>query len=670
LLVLDNCEHLPSAAPSIVELLAACPELTVLATSRASLHVSGEHQFQVPPLELPRLTPLPDLAALAEVPSVQLFVHRARSAWPDFSLSTANARAIAEVCVRLDGLPLAIELAAARSRLLEPNELLLRLERRLSALASGPRDLAPRQRTLRSAIAWSYDLLSVDEQRQFRRLGVFVGGCTLDAAEAIASDPHEPAASILDGVASLLDRNLLRSESDSIGETRVGMLETIREFALEQVTAAAELNATQQRHAAYFADLAEQAAPPRLDGPDGPALLVRLEREHDNLRAALSWLIEYGGAEQSLRMAGALWGFWEVHGNFSEATAWLEIAMAQDQAWVSAQTRARALLGAATLYRDRGDYASALPFARESLSIRRRLGDPAALAEALIMLADMIAISGGDAAESIALATESLTIRQQRGDAVGTVWSMYVLGAMAMYRADFKEARAFMERALAYQRGQADNIVESLILRSLGVMSHTHGDGVTARRLLDQASALLRERGDSGRSSAATVISLGDVVSGDGQPAAGRALLERGLAHMTELGDSLGIVIASVLLGTPPPDGLLSELGEPLFTAGWRHFVGRDLPTGSLTEPGAVRRSARPLARTARATPPDPLTAREREVLQLLARRASNREIADELVLSVRTVERHVANIYAKLAVSGRRQVAAYARQRGWLSPD
>ena len=235
LLVLDNLEHLLGAAPALVELLAACRDVTLLVTSRAPLHVSGEHRLDVTPLALPQLEPLPDVPDLAQVPSVRLFVERAAAVAPGFSLSPANAGVVAELCVRLDGLPLAIELAAARCRLLEPHELLTRHESQLAVLKDGPRDAPPRQRALRAAIGWSYALLAPSEQRLFRRLGMFAGGCTLEAAEAVAHADGEPALDMLESVATLLDHGLLRKESDPRGGLRVGMLETIRAFAIEQL---------------------------------------------------------------------------------------------------------------------------------------------------------------------------------------------------------------------------------------------------------------------------------------------------------------------------------------------------------------------------------------------------------------------------------------------------
>jgi predicted ATPase/DNA-binding CsgD family transcriptional regulator len=664
LLVLDNFEHLLSASPVVVELVASCPELSVLVTSRAPLHVSGEHQFPVPPLELPCLTPLPSLEALEDVASVRLFVQRARAVRPDFSLSPANAQAVAELCVRLDGLPLAIELTAAASAVLEPSELLARLQRRLALFGEGPRDLPARQRTLRGAIAWSHDLLAPEEQRLFRRLGVFAGGCTLEAAAAVVGAADEPPLDVLEGIASLLDRSLLRKEPRSESGLRVGLLETIREFALEQLAASGDLALTNDGHAAYFAALAEQAASPRLDAPDGPALLVELDREHDNLRAALRWLLDHGRAELSVRLAGALWSFWEARGHLSEGLAWLRAALAQGQT-ASPAARARALIGVAALHRTRSEYPAAVAAARESAAIRRQLGDQAALAEALIMLADMLALAG-DPGEAAALAAESVAIRRQRGDLVGTAWALLVLGNIATSQGDFAAARAHYEEAFALRAGLSNSQIDGWLLHCLGANHGGGGDATAARALLEQALALFRARSEP-RGIAWSLLTLGDLDLRQADTAAGLALLEESLVRFDELGESAGVVVCSVLLRRPLPPGLLSELGAPLMRAMWRK-LGREMPAIPDLERGTTGQEAAfsPLAQAAPL--PDGLTPRQVEVLVLLARHYSDREIADELVLSVRTVERHVANIYAKTGVSSRRMAAEYAKRHGLLS--
>ncbi|MBV9356738.1 MAG: AAA family ATPase, partial [Chloroflexi bacterium] len=636
LLVLDNVEHVLPAAPALVGLLAACPDLRLLATSRAPLRVSGEHRLDVAPLALPALEPLPSLVDLAQVPSVRLLIDRAAAVSPGFTLSPVNARAVAELCVRLDGLPLAIELAAARCRLLEPSELLARLDRRLALLDDGPRDAPPRQRALRAAIDWSYELLAPAEQRLLCRLGVFAGGCTIEAAQAVAVTPDEPAQEILEGIGGLLDHSLLRKEPDPDGYLRVGMLESMRAFALEQLAAQRELESTQRRHALFYVSLAEQAAAPRLDGPKGPALVSRLEREHDNLRAALRWLLDHGDVERGVQLAGALWSFWEVRGHLSEGVTWLDAALASERP-VSPVARARALIGAAALRRERGDYATAAASARESATIRRAVGDQVGLAESLLILAHIVAL-GGDPAEASALAGEALAIRRQRGDTVGMAWAMAVSGLMLMFQGDFSAARVQFEEALALRHGQRDNMVDGWLLRGLGVLVGNEGDATSARRLLEQALDLFGAHDDVGGMGAA-LLGLGDLAVRQGDRAAGRACLEEAGTLLAQGGQLAWFAIASLRLERPVPGRLLEEIGPSALAGYWRGALGRDLrpsvATGAPTETGAVTGTST----TGRDPVAQGLTSREREVLGLVARHYTNREVAEELVLSIRTVE-------------------------------
>src|SRR6266852_4875421 len=337
LLLLDNFEQVVSAAPVVAELLVAAPRLRVLMTSRTSLHLSGEHEFAVPPLSLPDLRDLPPLDRLTQYGAIRLFIERAQAVKSDFALTKENAAAIAAICHQVDGLPLAIELAAGRSKLFSPQALLPRLRNRLKLLVGGAQDLPLRQQTLRGTIAWSYDLLDQAEKILFRRLAVFVGGCTLEAAEAVCHPDRDLEGDVLDAVERLVDKSLLRQEAQADGEPRLLMLETIREYALERLAASGETEATRRRHADYYLALAEQAEP-LLAGEQQVPWLNRLEQEHENLRAALTWVFqEAGGAdlhlkaalrEQTLRLVGALWSFWYIHCHYREGKQWLQAALA------------------------------------------------------------------------------------------------------------------------------------------------------------------------------------------------------------------------------------------------------------------------------------------------------------------------------------------------------
>ncbi len=667
LLVLDNLEQLSGAALVIARLLASCRGLTVLATSRARLRVSGERLLPVEPLDLPRLSPLPPCEELGRVPSVRLLVERATAVAPEFRLTPTNAALVARLCVELDGLPLAIELAAARCRVLESHELLDRMDEKLRLLTDGPRDAPPRQRTLRAAINWSYDLLTPTLQRLFRQLAAFAGGCTLEAAEAVALCTDNPVVDVLDGVTSLIDHSLLRKERVPGGELRVSMLETIREFALEQLAASGELDAVRRRHAAYFANLAERAASPRLDGPQGPALLARLEREHGNLRAALGWLANQGDAEPSLRMAGALWSFWELHGHAPEGLGWLEAAIADD-AEASSDVRARALIGAAVLHREQGDYAAAEAPARESVALRRALGDEAGLAESLLILSNITAATNS-AHQATALATECLEIRRRRGDTVGTTWAMVVLGHVLMFHGDFQSARSHFEAAMVLRSGNLDNLVDGWLLRGLGAICAGANDFATARTLLERGLEVFRAHG-SAAGVGSSLLVLGDLALRFGDPTTGHASLEEAEAELARGGGIGWHTVALLRLGRAPLARLVDEFGTVPIVAGWRVALGRDVPSTIAPEAAAAHGRKRPLAGHAHPTAHEALTRREREVLALVARHYTNREIADELVLSTRTVERHLANIFGKLGVSTRRQASAYGREHGLLPAE
>src|SRR5256886_379555 len=327
LLVLDNFEQVVSAAPRLSDLLARCSLLKLLVTSRAVLHLSAEHEFAVPPLSLPDLNHLPDLVTLSQYEAVALFIARAQALKPEFEVSHASAPAVAEICARLDGLPLAIELAAARIKLLPPPALLARLGQRLAVLTSGGRDAPARQQTLRKTIEWSYQLLDAEEQRLFRRLSVFVGGCTLQAIEAVyaALGTQPPARPVLDGAASLLDKSLLRQTESEAEEPRFVILETIREYGREALKASGEAEVTHQAHAAYFLALAEEAER-AWNGPQQAGGVARLEPEDGKLPGGMKLLLERGEAERALRLGTALWWFWYTQEHMNEG--WNELSRA------------------------------------------------------------------------------------------------------------------------------------------------------------------------------------------------------------------------------------------------------------------------------------------------------------------------------------------------------
>ncbi len=449
LLLLDNFEQIVEAAPQVADLLTSCPQLKLLVTSREVLHVRSEHEFAVPPLALPDPAHLPKLAALARAPSVALFLQRAQAARPEFKLTPTNARAVAEICVRLDGLPLAIELAAARMKLLSPQALLARLDRPLNMLTGGARDVPARQQTLRNTIEWSYQLLDAREQRLFRWLSVFVSGCTLEAAEAICAGPDDEAGQVLDGVASLVDKSLLQRVEQTGGgseeqeDQRLLMLETIREYGRETLIASGEGHAARQAHAGYFLHLAEEAEP-ALKGPLLVAWLERLEREHDNLRTALQWALESGSAEVALRLGIALERFWVVRGQRNEGLAFLQRALA-GSAEVAATIRARALLAAARLAFNQSNYDQGEILAQESLALFRELGDRRGIALSINRLG-VAAWRRGDFRSARVLLEEDLALFREMGDRDRVAWSLFMHGLLDNKQGEYAGASSRFEQ--------------------------------------------------------------------------------------------------------------------------------------------------------------------------------------------------------------------------------
>ena len=416
LLVADNFEQVTEAGPVIEELLLCAPGLRTMVTSRVVLSLQGEQEYPVPPLQVPDAGGLPgDLATLGAVEAVRLFVERAVAASPRFALTGENAPAVAEICARLDGLPLAIELAATRTKVLTPDQILSRLKQSLSLLTSGARSLPERQRTLRGAIAWSYDLLDPVEQRLFARLSVFTGGWTLESAEAVC-DPGELGLDILDGLASLVDKSLIRRVEPPGRPSRFSMLETIREFGLERLEASGDLEPVRRRHAEHFLSLAEEAEP-HLTAADQGEWLDRCDTEHANIRAALRWAVDRGDADRAQTAAGALWRFWQQRGHLAEGLRWLEevLAMPSGQGRTAARAKALAGAGGVAWWTDRG--ASRAVY-EEALAIERELGDPTRLAEALYNQAFAVA-DEHDLESAARLLEESLALFRQVGDEPG-----------------------------------------------------------------------------------------------------------------------------------------------------------------------------------------------------------------------------------------------------------
>jgi predicted ATPase len=495
LIVVDNFEHLVSAAPMLAELLAigGCG-LKFLVTSRAPLHVYGEQEFPVAPLALPDPRSLPSLEALAQYSAIALFVQRASAVKPDFELAEQNAAAIAEICARLDGLPLAIELAAARIKLLSPSAMRTRLAGRLQLLTGGARDLPARQQTLRGAIDWSYDLLNAAEQKLLRRLSVFVGGGTLEAVEAVCNTKNDLGFDLLDGMASIVDKSLVQQVDHPSGDLRFVMLETIREYALDKLTASGEGELTKRAHAAYYVVLAEEGTSDQA-GTENSEWLNCLEAEHNNLLSALDWLTDTGNANWALRLGTALFRFWETREYLTEGRDRLGKILKLEGAMEPTEARGRALFAAGVLAGEQGDYASADTLIEESLQIARKSGDERGVAVCLNALA-VHARDRGDIAVSRRLFEECLALWRGFGDPLTVARSLSNLASIVRLQGDYTGARSFYAECLSIFRESNNRTGIAWSLNYQGDVARDQGDVESARSLYEEGLDTFRELGD------------------------------------------------------------------------------------------------------------------------------------------------------------------------------
>jgi predicted ATPase len=552
LLLLDNFEHLLEAAPGVVELLEACPGLKALVTSRAALHVRGERLYGVSPLLLPNLTQPPLIASLARTPAVALFVERAQAVMAEFRLTEQNAAAVAVICVRLDGLPLAIELAATRVKLLPPETLLARLEQRLSLLTDGARDLPPRHRTLRAAIAWSYDLLDAGEQTLFARLGVFVGGCTLAAAAAVCNASGDLPPDISDAVAALVDKSLLRQEAgvapSEYPEPRFVLLETIREYALERLAASGEADHLRRQHALYYLGLAEGTATLRRDA-NWIERLVRLEAEYDNLRAALAWSqAAAGDARIGLRLARELLFVWMQRGYWTEARSWLTRVLAHPEAAEQTVLRAQVLTSAGLMLVLLNDYVAAQAAFAESLAICDELGDTHERAWVLERLG-WLAREQGDVTLAHARLEESLKLYRELGDNDGIIVVLNTLGEVVVIQEDPARAAVLLEESLALSRSLGNAIGTAWALNHLGHVALLEQDYQRATRLELESLAVFRASGwHMGISWA--FHGLGESALASGELVGAHEWFTRGLSQFRMLSDRAGVAWCLAGLGS------------------------------------------------------------------------------------------------------------------------
>ncbi len=545
LLVLDNCEHLIAACATCADaLLHTAPALKILVTSREPLMIAGETTYRVPSLETPDPEHLPLFASLVCFEAVRLFADRGAAVLPSFAVTEASGPAVAEICCRLDGIPLAIELAAARIRALPVEELRARLDDRFGVLTGGSRVALPRHRTLRATIDWSYGLLSEPERALLCRLAVFTGGWTLEAAEAVCSGGDVPEGEVLDLLAHLVDKSLVILEWP--GDTgRYRLLETVRQYGLELLKENAEALVWQQRHASFFLTLAEEAEP-RLFGPEQDAWFARLEAEHSNLRAALEWLAAQGEAAQGLRLAGALWRFWEVRGHLAEGQTWLAEMLRLAGPDADAAARAKALMGAGGCAYYLRDHPAADVLWAESLTLYRALGGRQGMARVLIYQGWM-ANDRGQFAEARRLYEEGLAICREIGDRQGTAWALARLGLVFYWEGESAGGQHLLEQGLALSKEINDRLGIAQWTYLLGQMRWAQGDLSSAVALTEEGLRLCRALGDR-RDLGFCVALLGLLVVAGGDPVRGFPLIRDGLLLFRELGDPMGI--SCVLYGT------------------------------------------------------------------------------------------------------------------------
>jgi predicted ATPase/DNA-binding XRE family transcriptional regulator len=551
LLVLDNFERLLEAGPPLAQLLAACPRLKVLVTSRVVLHLQGEHNYEVPPLTLPTAGDRPSPEQLARYEGIRLFMQRAQAANAQFTITSENAPTVIELCRRLDGLPLAIELAAARVSLLPPQAVLTRLDNRLELLTSGARDLPDRQRTLRATLDWSYDLLSVAERSLFARLAVFAGGWTLEAAEAVCDVGDE--AEVLQHMSALVDQSLVQQQASIQHEHRFTMLETVREYALERLEESGELERLRRRHASYFLGLAEEEERAS-QGPLQRAWLDRLETEHDNLRAALAWsLTAQGDTVMGLQLTGALSHFWYVREHHSESRMWLQSALERGSGATAA--RAKVLVGAGRLAWFQGEFARANTLVEESLTLYQDLGDDAGAAFALLVLG-RTAVSQGNNGRGETLVEESLALFRQQGNMWGIARALIVLGDGALFEDDVDRATANFQKSLAICQDLEDAEGIALSLLYLGRAAHMRGDDTRSKTLLEESLVMFKDSGDT-RGIAEALLELGRVARAQGSDARALALCRESLVLSQKLDNKILIAFCLTTLA-----GVIQAVGD------------------------------------------------------------------------------------------------------------
>jgi predicted ATPase/DNA-binding CsgD family transcriptional regulator len=666
LLLLDNFEQVVDVARLIAQLLASSPLLTMLITSREPLKVRGEREYPVAPLTISVDATGPVDGEPRHLDAALLFADRAQAVLPSFALTADNAVAVTEICRRLDGLPLAIELAAAQVKLLPPASLLTRLESRLPLLSGSRRDLPERQQTMRNAIAWSYDHLAPPEQALFRRLGVFVGGFTLPAAEEIATAVREPVVEVLRDLASLIDKSLVRVSTAGGGEPRYAMLETIREFALEQLAASDENVPIRDAHAAWCTKVAEVR---RLHGdiwmePEIPGRTIpTLETEYGNVHASLVWLEESGNLGGLARVAGSAYWYWHLYGPRSEGLRWLRRARdAPANSLIDKQSRLWALDALGLLARNTGQLDEAMAAAEECQLLARELDDILAEATAAALIGYIALAQGAyDRAESFS--RRSIALREQ--SAVG--WHVAImqssLGQIAYGRGDLEVAIGELQEALATQRQAGDPFEIAHISGYLALVHCEQGRFQEAAALLAEALPVWQDLNNQENLSE-WLAHLATLSAACGSPRVGASLLASASTLRDAVGHAFSIPERATYERTE--QSLRDTLGGVEFAHAWQAGAAMSAQQ-AVADASAFLETllATGTAGDERAQVPFGLTSRELDVLRLLVDGQSDKEIADALFIGTRTVETHVGNVLAKLGVRNRAEAAVLATRNG-----
>ncbi len=693
LLVLDNLEQL-LPVPFVTRLLTACQHVTVLATSRAVLRLTGEREFVVPPMDVPGKA---DATTVASFESVTLLVDRARQVDPGFAITEVNAAVIAEICARLDGLPLAIELAAARLKLYSPAALLDRLSDRLALLTGGPTDLPPHQQTIRTTIAWSHELLTEREQRLFRRLSIFANGFSPEAAGSVCGDAlHADEATsdmlAIDQLTTLFEQSLVQRSPQDDDAPRFHMLETVRHVALEHLQAAGEADATRYRHARFFLAFAERANA-QLSGPDQAAWRRRLDTERPNLRVALQTLHDTNRAEEFTRLSCALWKYWRMRGMYTEGRRWLETTLNPD--WresLPATLRARAHTSTGWMMSEQGDHDGARPLAAQALEIATAGNDLQGIGQASGLLA-LTHWRTGNIEDALPLMEQALAHYRAAGDATNAAGTLNNLAVLMLDKGDFGEAARLCAESRDALRDLGNPYGAAHGINNRGVALYCLGQIDEARQCSNEALAIYRELG-ARRGIATSLDHLGKCARADGDLAAAWRAHAESLPYRKEIGDLQGLLVWLEAMALWMAHAALADIAAHALGAIEIARTSSNIPLraheqGDHDETerlarrrlgdqafedhrdrgrwlsiddaiGAVREAAEQRIPGDEGTPPNPhgLTPREQEVLALIGQHFTDKEIASQLFISPRTVSRHVSGILAKLDVQSRREAA------------